>query len=488
MVTLKNILHQTDILTIHGEDNVTISGIQLDSRLCNKGDLFVAIKGYEADGHQFIENAIVQGAAAIACEVLPATFHPSVTYIQCKDSAKACGQLAAAFYDNPSAKLKLVGVTGTNGKSTCVHLLYSLFTSMGLKAGQISTIENFIAGNAVPSTHTTPNAIELQKLLAEMVQAGCDYVFMEVSSHAVHQERIAGALFAVALFTNITHDHLDYHKTFDAYIAAKKKFFDDLPASAYAITNIDDKRGGVMLQNTQAKKKTISLKTIADYRAKVLENNLTGLVLSIDNEEVHFKLIGEFNAYNLLSAYAISRCLGFEKVDILQHLSMLNGATGRFETVQSDKEKILGIVDYAHTPDALINIYATINKLRTGNEVLYSVVGCGGNRDKEKRPLMALVACEHSDKVIFTSDNPRTEDPEQILIQMEAGVPAPLKKKYVKITDRKEAIKTACGFAQQGDIILVAGKGHEKYQEINGQRIDFDDKKILLDCFKLMDK
>ena len=465
-----------------------VSMLQMDSRACKSGDVFFAIKGTQVDGHNYIEKAIGLGAQGIVCETLPEILNNGITYIQVEDVAKACGQLASNFYDNPSEQLKLIGITGTNGKSTCVHLLYSLFASMDIPCGQISTIENKIKDQVVPSTHTTPNAIELQKLLAQMVDARCEFAFMEVSSHAVHQERIAGAEFAVALFTNISHDHLDYHNTFDEYITAKKKFFDDLPKTSIAITNVDDKRGGVMLQNTKAQKKTFSLKTVADFKAKILENNLQGLVLNMDQEEVHCKLIGEFNAYNLLSVYAIARSLDFDKIEVLRHLSALTGARGRFETVASTQEKIMGIVDYAHTPDALINVLATVNKLRNGNETLHSIVGCGGDRDKSKRPLMAHVACEHSDKIIFTSDNPRTENPDDIIADMEAGVPVHLKKKYLSITNRREAIKAACGFAQEGDIILVAGKGHETYQEINGERIDFDDKKILEDCFKLMEK
>ncbi len=488
MRRLNDILENVTIVSYQGSLDKTVSALKLDSRNCGSGDLFLAIKGGQLDGHQFIDNSIELGAHVIVCEQLPEQLSEEVTYIQVENSAKVCGQMASSFYQHPSRKLKLIGITGTNGKSTCVHLLYRLFSNMGIKAGQISTIENCIAGTVLKSTHTTPNAIELQALLDKMVAAGCEYTFMEVSSHAVHQERIVGAEFTGGLFTNISHDHLDYHKTFDEYIGVKKTFFDNLPSTAFAISNIDDKRGGVMLQNTRADKKTFSLKTLANFKAKVLENNLSGLVLSIDNEEVHCKLIGEFNAYNILSVYAIARCLDFDKIEVLQHLSALTGAQGRFETISSEKENILGIVDYAHTPDALINVLATINKLRTGGETLHSVVGCGGDRDKKKRPLMAHVACEHSDKVIFTSDNPRTENPDEILADMEAGVPVHLKKKYLTIANRKEAIKTACGFAQEGDIILIAGKGHETYQEINGERFDFDDKKILKDCLNLMEK
>lgn len=488
MKKLKDILNGVSILSVKGKQDIIVSNLQLDSRDCKAGDMFFAIKGFETDGHKFIDKAVALGAKVVVCEAVPISITEGVTYVQVESSTNACGKIASNYYDNPSSKLKLVGVTGTNGKSTCVHLLYRLFTDMGINAGQISTIENCIAGTVIESTHTTPNAIALQQLLAQMADAGCEYAFMEVSSHAVHQERISGVVFAGGLFTNISHDHLDYHETFDEYIAVKKKFFDDLPKGAFAISNIDDKRGGVMLQNTNALKKTFSLKTLADYKAKILENNLSGLVLSIDSEEVHCKLIGEFNAYNILSVYAIARCLDFDKIEVLQHLSALTGAQGRFETIRSAKENILGIIDYAHTPDALINVLATINKLRTGGETLHAIVGCGGDRDKTKRPLMAHVASEHSDKVIFTSDNPRTENPESILADMETGVPVHLKKKCLTITNRKEAIKAACGFAQEGDIILVAGKGHETYQEIKGERFDFDDKKILQDCLNLMEK
>lgn len=352
----------------------------------------------------------------------------------------------------------------------------------------ISTIQNRVDDEILPTKFTTPVPVELQKLLKQMVDAGCTHVFMEVSSHAIHQYRIEGIRFAVALFTNITHDHLDYHQSFDEYIQVKKMFFDGLDKGAFAIVNVDDKRGLVMLQNTRAHKKTLSLRTMADYRAKVLENNLSGLILHLDNREVHFKLIGEFNAYNLLSVFAVTDCLGLDATKVLTQMSVLTGAEGRFDYFISKKENIMGIIDYAHTPDALINVLATINKLRKGNEALHTVVGCGGDRDKAKRPLMGMVACEHSDQVIFTSDNPRSEKPDEIIKEMENGVPVHLRKKYISITNRKDALKAVCSQAHPGDIILVAGKGHEKYQEINGERMPFDDRKILNEMFELMDK
>ena len=419
------------------------------------------------------------------CENLPATLKEDVTYIQVKNSSEIVGLIASNFYENPSSKLKLVGITGTNGKTTCATLSFQLFSQLGYTCGLISTVQNQIGNQIITSTHTTPDAISLQALLAQMVTEGCSHVFMEVSSHAVHQFRIIGAEFVGGAFTNITHDHLDYHKTFDEYIRVKKIFFDHLPTKSFALTNADDKRGMVMLQNTNALKKTYSLKTLADYKGKIIENNLTGLCMTVNNQEVFFSMIGEFNAYNLLCVYGIAMELGEDKQQILEILSTLKGAEGRFDYMISNNDKIIGIVDYAHTPDALLNVLATINKLRTGTEKLYTLVGCGGDRDKTKRPVMALVACEHSDKVIFTSDNPRSENPKTIIEEMEAGVPVHQRKKYLIIEDRKEAIKSVCSMANAGDIILVAGKGHEKYQEINGVKNDFDDKKILIEMFEL---
>lgn len=488
MKNLSDILYKVHITAISGGTDVAINNVQLDSRKVAKGSLFVAVKGYAVDGHQYIQKAIEQGAVAIVGETEPKNRAEGVTYIQTADSAEAAGQIAHNFFNSPSAAFKLVGVTGTNGKTTIATLLYKLFSGLGYTCGLVSTVENIVAGTIVPSTHTTPDAVSLNGLLKKMHDAGCTHVFMEVSSHAVHQKRIAGLQFAGALFSNITHDHLDYHKTFDEYIKAKKAFFDGLPSSAFAITNLDDKRGLVMLQNTAAKKLTYSLRTVADFKGKILENSLTGLLMTINDTEVHFRLIGEFNAYNLLAVYGAAVNLGEDKSEVLQVLSNLTGAEGRFDYSISRNEKVIGIVDYAHTPDALLNVLATIKKLRTGDEKVITVVGCGGDRDKTKRPVMGEVACEHSDKVIFTSDNPRSEDPMEILNDIESGLNTAAKRKAVSIVDRKQAIKTALQLAQPEDIVLIAGKGHEKYQEINGVKHHFDDKEVLEELFDLLDK
>jgi UDP-N-acetylmuramoyl-L-alanyl-D-glutamate--2,6-diaminopimelate ligase len=485
---LSDILYKVQTTALTGNTDIDISGVQIDSRKVKEGSLFVAVKGVAADGHQFIAKAIELGAAAIVCEELPESQNERITYVQTTNSAEAAGIIAHNFYDQPTQKIKLVGVTGTNGKTTIATLLYKLFTSLGYKCGLVSTVENQIAGKVVPATHTTPDAVSLNALLKQMVDEGCEFTFMEVSSHAVHQRRIAGLEFAGGLFSNITHDHLDYHKTFDEYIKAKKAFFDGLPSSAFAITNVDDKRGTVMLQNTVAKKYTYSLKTIADFKGKILENSLTGLVMTINDQEVHFRLIGEFNAYNLLAVYGAAICLGEDKAHVLQYLSNTTGAEGRFDYIISSNEKVIGIVDYAHTPDALVNVLDTIKKLKQGHEQVITVVGCGGDRDKTKRPVMGEVACEHSDKVIFTSDNPRSEDPQQILVDMEATLNSAASRKYVSIVDRKQAIKTAVNMAQPEDIVLIAGKGHEKYQEIKGVKHHFDDKEVLKEMFELLKK
>ena len=473
---------------VSGTTDVVVSGVQIDSRKVSHRSVFVAVKGVAADGHRFIDKAIELGAIAVVCQEMPAQQTEGVTYVQTSDSAEAAGVLAHNFYDQPSTKLKLVGVTGTNRKTTLATRLYKLFGCLGYQCGLVSTVENIINGNVIPSTHTTPDAVSLNALLKQMVDEGCEYAFMEVSSHAVHQRRIAGLDFAGALFSNITHDHLDYHKTFDEYIKAKKGFFDGLTADAFAITNIDDKRGAVMLQNTAAKKLTYSLRSMADFKGKILENSLTGLVMTINDKEVHFRLIGEFNAYNLLAVYGAAISLGEDKQDVLRCLSNVTGAEGRFDYTVSPKEKVIAIVDYAHTPDALINVLATIKKLKQGNEQVITVVGCGGDRDRTKRPVMGEVACEHSDKVIFTSDNPRSEDPMQILADMEEGLSVTARRKYIAIADRKQAIKTAISMAQPDDIVLVAGKGHEKYQEINGVKHHFDDKEVVQEMFELLGK
>ena len=481
-------MYKVHAIALAGNTNIDISDVQIDSRKVQNGSLFIAVKGVAVDGHEFIDKATEQGAVAIVCQQMPSSQKEGITYVQTSDSAEAAGLIAHNFYDQPTTKLKLVGVTGTNGKTTIATLLYKLFTCLGYKCGLVSTVENQIAGKIIPATHTTPDTISLNALLRQMVDEGCEYAFMEVSSHAVHQRRIAGLEFAGALFSNITHDHLDYHKTFDEYIKAKKAFFDGLSSSAFAMTNIDDKRGNVMVQNTVAKKYSYSLKTVADFKGRILENSLTGLMMTINDQEVHFRLIGEFNAYNLLAVYGAAICLGEDKARVLQCLSNSTGAEGRFDYLISSKERVIGIVDYAHTPDALVNVLTTIKKLKQGHEQLITVVGCGGDRDRTKRPIMGEVACEYSDKAIFTSDNPRSEDPQQILNEMEAGLSSAAKRKYVSIVDRRQAIKTAVDMATTEDIVLIAGKGHEKYQEIKGVKHHFDDKEVLKEMFELLDK
>jgi UDP-N-acetylmuramoyl-L-alanyl-D-glutamate--2,6-diaminopimelate ligase len=488
MKVLSDILYNVNTQAMHGSTDITVNALSIDSRAIGKGDAFIAIKGVHADGHLFIDKAIQQGAAVVICEELPTGLTAGVCYVQVVNSAVAAGTIAGNFYGNPSRKTELVGVTGTNGKTTIATLLFRLFTELGYHCGLLSTVQNQIGEKIIPATHTTPDAIHLNALLADMVAEGCEYVFMEVSSHAIHQQRIAGLKFAGGIFSNITHDHLDYHKTFDEYIRVKKAFFDGLPATAFALTNLDDKRGSVMLQNTKAIKMTYSLRTVADFKGKILENNLTGLIMIVNEKEVHFRMIGEFNAYNLLAVYGAALMLGQEKDTVLQALSSLSGAEGRFDYIMSAEQKIIGIVDYAHTPDALLNVLATIKNLRKGIEQVITVVGCGGDRDTAKRPVMAEVAAERSDKVILTSDNPRSEDPAEIIRQMEAGVPVHLKRRVLSIADRKEAIKTAVSLANPEDIILIAGKGHEKYQDINGVKHPFDDKQVLREMLELMGK
>lgn len=485
---LQDVLYKVAIRSVAGSTSVEVNDIQIDSRKVKPGSLFVAVKGTAADGHQFIEKAIENGAGAIICETLPVSVKESVTYVQGENSAAAAGYAAHNFFGKPSEKIKLVGVTGTNGKTTIATLLYKLFTRLGYKCGLLSTVENRIGDKIAAATHTTPDAVSLNASLKQMVDDGCTHVFMETSSHAIHQHRVAGLQYAGGVFSNITHDHLDYHQTFDEYIRVKKAFFDSLSSSAFAISNADDKRGTVMLQNTNAKKHYYSLKTVAEFKGKILDNSLNGLQMMVNDVEVHFRLIGEFNAYNLLAVFGAAVCLGEEKENVLTALSELTGAEGRFDYIVSPKEKVIAIVDYAHTPDALLNVLATIKKLKKGFEQVITVVGCGGDRDKTKRPVMAEVACEHSDKAIFTSDNPRSEDPVQIIRDMEEGLAAAYKRKYISITDRREAIKTAISMAKPEDIILIAGKGHEKYQEIKGMRNHFDDKEIVKEFFELLDK
>ena len=485
---LKDILYKVNIRSVHGTTEVAVKDLQVDSRKVSAGSCFIAIAGTSVDGHDFIEKAITNGANAIICERMPSVLNNAITYVEVLDSAVAAGFMSHQFFGEPSTKFKLVGVTGTNGKTTIVTLLWKLFTAMGHKCGLVSTVQNQVGETVIESTHTTPDAISLNMLLDKMVKDGCEYVFMECSSHAIQQQRIAGLQFAGAGFSNISHDHLDYHKTFDEYIRVKKSWFDGLPKSAFAISNADDKRGTVMLQNTQAKKYLYSLKTMADFKAKIIDNSLLGLHMVLNDVEVHFKLIGAFNAYNLLAVYGVAMCLGKDKTDTLQLLSSLSGAEGRFDYIVGNYSKVVGIVDYAHTPDALLNVLATIKNLRQGIEKIITVVGCGGNRDTTKRPVMAEVACQYSDKVILTSDNPRNEDPLQILKEMEAGVNAAAKKKCISIADRREAIKTAVSLSSKEDIILIAGKGHEKYQEIKGVKYDFDDKNVLKEMFEMLEK
>ncbi len=485
---LQDLLYKVAIRSVKGDTHTVVNGLSIDSRNVKAGNCFIALKGSKTDGQEYIESAISNGATAIVCEALPDVISDGITYVQVENTADAAGFMSHNFYGEPSSQLKLVGVTGTNGKTTIVTLLWKLFTALGYKCGLISTVQNQIGDKIIVATHTTPDAVTINALLKHMVDDGCEFVFMECSSHAIHQSRITGLQFQAALFSNITHDHLDYHKTFDEYIRVKKSWFDKLSASAFALSNADDKRGAVMLQNTNAKKYFYSLKTMADFKGKILDNSLEGLHMTVNEKEVYFRLIGEFNAYNLLAVYGAAICFGEDKDKVLQILSSLDGAEGRFDYTVSKHQKIKGIVDYAHTPDALLNVLATIKNLRQGTAQIITVVGCGGDRDKTKRPIMAEVACEYSDKVIFTSDNPRSEDPLEILKDMQAGVNAVAKKKVISIADRKAAIKTAVSLARNDDIVLIAGKGHEKYQDIKGVKYDFDDKKILNEMFELLGK
>jgi UDP-N-acetylmuramoyl-L-alanyl-D-glutamate--2,6-diaminopimelate ligase len=484
MAELRDILYNVRITSTVGDMNIDVKGVAFDSRKAEPGFAFVAVKGTQADGHAFIDKAIVLGATVVICEQLPESINNSITYVTVKDTTRALGIICGNFYGNPSKKLKLVGVTGTNGKTTVATLLFQLFTAMGKKCGLLSTVENRIVENVLPATHTTPDPIQINVLLNQMLTEGCTHAFMEVSSHACAQGRIEGLHFAGAIFTNITHDHLDYHRTFESYIRAKKIFFDGLSSDAFAVVNVDDKRGMVMLQNTKAKKYTYGIKKMADYRTKIVTNSLDGLELTIDNRNVWFRLIGDFNAYNLLAVYSTALLLGEDEEDVLLRLSSLVGAVGRFERVLPGT-KFTAIVDYAHTPDALKNVLETITNFRSGAEQVITVVGCGGNRDKTKRPLMAAIACKYSNKVIFTSDNPRDEDPKEIIREMQQGVgPADAKKTLVMV-DREEAIKTACMLAKEKDIILVAGKGHETYQEVKGVKRPFDDREVVSRMLKM---
>jgi UDP-N-acetylmuramoyl-L-alanyl-D-glutamate--2,6-diaminopimelate ligase len=470
-------------MEIEGDKDIDLLDLTFDSRQVKEGSLFFAVKGTQVDGHDYIGKAVEKGAKAIVCEKMPKVKADSVTYIQVDNSAYVLGVGAANFFGNPSKKLRLVGVTGTNGKTTIATLLYRLFTDAGYSCGLLSTIENIVSHEVIPSTHTTPDPIELNSLLHKMVECGCEYAFMEVSSHSIDQDRIAGLHFAGGIFTNLTHDHLDYHKTMANYRNAKKKFFDNLPKTAFALTNLDDKNGAVMLQNTRAKKLSYALKHDADFKGIIMESHFDGMLLKVNGTEVFTQLVGRFNASNLLAIYGAALSLGFNKDELLVEISKLHGANGRFDMVYSDNG-IVGIVDYAHTPDALQNVLETINEVRCHKETLFTIVGCGGNRDTTKRPEMAAVAVKLSDRVILTSDNPRNEDPDDIIQQMKAGITAEDSRKVLSITNRHEAIRTGVALAKKGDIILIAGKGHENYQEINGVKNHFDDKEVLSKAFK----
>ena len=487
MKQLKDILYKVHIEAVHGATDVVVSKIEFDSRKIELNDVFVAIRGTLYDGHDYIEKALSLGAIAVICEEFPSVIVNGVTYIKVKDSNEALAFLAANYYESPSENIRLVGVTGTNGKTTIASLLYQLFKKAGYKVGLLSTVKIMVDEQEFKATHTTPDSLTINKYLDLMVQEGCEFCFMEVSSHGVHQKRTEGLRFEGGVFTNLSHDHLDYHNSFAEYRDVKKSFFDNLSKDAFAITNIDDKNGLVMLQNTKARKLTYALKSYADYKAQILENQLSGLLLKINDNEVWVKLIGSFNAYNLLAIYGVAVELGIEKVEALRLLSELESVSGRFQFIVSETN-ITAIVDYAHTPDALENVLKTIEDIRTKNEQLITVVGCGGNRDKTKRPIMANIASTLSDKAIFTSDNPRSENPETIIEEMEKGVEPQNFKKTVSILDRKQAIKAACQLANPNDIILIAGKGHETYQEINGVRTDFDDLKIVTELLQQLNK
>ena len=487
MIIFKNILYKVAIEAVKGSTEIPVNKIEFDSRKIQENDVFVAIRGSVSNGHDFIEKAINLGAIAVVCDSFPEVVVTGITYVKVKDTNAALAFMAANYYDNPSSKLQLVGITGTNGKTTIASLLYQLFKKAGYKVGLLSTVKIMVDDVEHKATHTTPDSLTINHHLNEMIEKGVDYCFMEVSSHGIHQKRTEGLQFAGGVFTNLSHDHLDYHATFSEYRDVKKSFFDQLPKTAFALTNVDDKNGLVMLQNSLARKLTYALKTYAIYKAQILENQLGGLLLKINENEVWVRLIGTFNAYNLLAIYGTAVELGLESLEVLRLLSELESVSGRFQFIVSN-DKITAIVDYAHTPDALENVLNTINDIRTKNEQLITIVGCGGDRDKTKRPIMANIATTLSDKVIITSDNPRTEDPKAIITEMEAGVEPQNYKKSLSIEDRKQAIKTACQLANANDIILIAGKGHETYQEINGVRHDFDDMKMVKEILEQLNK
>lgn len=487
MILLKDILYKVTLEAVVGSTDIAITSVHFDSRQIGLNDVFVAIRGTQSDGHHYILKAAEKGALAVICEELPEQMINGITYVKVANSGSALATMAANYYGNPSRNLKLIGITGTNGKTTIASLLHQLFTKAGYKTGLLSTVKILVGETEYNATHTTPDSLTINKYLAEMNEAGVEYCFMEVSSHGIHQKRTEGLHFEGGIFTNLTHDHLDYHNTFAEYRDVKKKFFDDLPKEAFALVNVDDKNGLVMLQNTKARKVTYALKSYADYRAQILENQLSGLLLKVQDQEVWVRLIGSFNAYNVLAIYAATELLGLESIEALQLLSELESVSGRFQYFISEGN-ITAIVDYAHTPDALKNVLETINDIRTKNEELITVVGAGGDRDTTKRPKMGQIASALSTKVIITSDNPRSEDPETIIQAVEAGVEPQNFKKVLSITDRKQAIKTACQLARAEDIILIAGKGHETYQEINGERFDFDDYKIVKETLNQLKK
>ncbi|QNM87091.1 UDP-N-acetylmuramoyl-L-alanyl-D-glutamate--2,6-diaminopimelate ligase [Polaribacter pectinis] len=482
MKNLKDILYQVSIHQVFGSTNIDVNNLVFDSRQIEQNDVFIAQKGVSVDGHLYIDKAISLGATAIICEDFPTDKKEGITYIQVADANISLAIMASNFYNNPSTKLPLIGVTGTNGKTTIASLLYQLFKKAGYKVGLLSTVKILVDETEFKATHTTPDSVTINSYLDKMIDEGVDFCFMEVSSHGIHQKRTEGLVFAGGIFTNLSHDHLDYHSTFAEYRDVKKQFFDALPKSAFALTNIDDKNGDFMLQNTKAKKKTYALKTLADFKSKILEKQLSGTLISVDGIEVWTKLIGVFNIYNLTAIIATAELLGLEKLEVLTIVSELESVSGRFEYVVSE-DGITAIVDYAHTPDALKNVLETINDIRTGNENVITVVGCGGDRDKTKRPKMAHIASQLSNQVIFTSDNPRTENPQIILDEMELGVSPENYKKTLTVLDRRQAIKTACKLSKTGDIILIAGKGHENYQEVNGIRTHFDDLEEVKKCF-----
>ena len=487
MKLLKDILYKVSVNAVYGDTNVKVAQVDFDSRKIVKDSLFVAQKGTSVDGHLYIDKAISLGATTIICEKLPIRLEANITFIQVEDSSKTLAIIASNFYDNPSSKLKLIGVTGTNGKTTVASLLYQLFKKSGYKTGLLSTVQILVDTTVFNATHTTPDSVTINSYLHQMVLLGVDYCFMEVSSHGIHQKRTEGLEFAGGIFTNLSHDHLDYHVSFASYRDVKKSFFDSLPKTAFALTNLDDKNGNIMLQNTKARKRTYALKTLADYKAKIIEKSFSGTLISINDTEFWTKLIGNFNAYNLAAIIGVAYELGLEKIEILTIISQLESVSGRFEHLVSDNG-VIAIVDYAHTPDALKNVLETINNIRTNNEKLITVIGCGGDRDKTKRPKMAHIASQLSTQAIFTSDNPRTENPDTILEEMEEGVSAENLKKIITISDRRQAIKTACKFSETGDILLIAGKGHENYQEISGERFHFDDLVEVKKYFKLLKK